>query len=117
MAHLPIVSGLIQTSTAPDPSSPSEYPLPKTIDPLHHRAPPEPPKMLPQRQIMRAAPRFLRSPAVQRRFMSSPAPKAGENAFVKERQAVKEHAAGTTGESFQRPEEDERRPIGSYRSS
>lgn len=69
--------------------------------------------MLPQRQIMRAAPRFLRSPAVQRRFMSSPAPKAGENAFVKERQAVKEHAAGTTGESFRGSEEDERRPIGS----
>lgn len=116
MAHLPIVSGLIQTSTAPDPSSPSEYPLPKTIDPLH-RDHPEPPKMLPQRQIMRAAPRFLRSPAVQRRFMSSPAPKAGENAFVKERQAVKEHAAGTTGESFRGPEEDERRPIGSQWSS
>lgn len=61
---------------------------------------------------MRAAPRFLRSPAVQRRFMSSPAPKAGENAFVKERQAVKEHAAGTTGESFRGPEGDGGRPIG-----
>lgn len=68
--------------------------------------------MSPQRQIMRSAPRFLRSPAVQRRFMSSPAPKAGENAFVKERQAVKEHAAGTTGESSRWPEEDEGWPIG-----
>lgn len=55
--------------------------------------------MFPQRQIMRSAPRFLRSGAVQRRFMSSPAPKAGENAFIKEREAVKHHAAGTTGES------------------
>ncbi|KAI3398623.1 hypothetical protein diail_8971 [Diaporthe ilicicola] len=52
--------------------------------------------MFPQRQILRSAPRFLRSPAVQRRFMSSPAPKAGENAFIKEREAVKHHAAGTT---------------------
>lgn len=65
-----------------------------------------------QRQIMRSAPRFLRSPAVQRRFMSSPAPKAGENAFIKEREAVKEHAAGTTGESLRRAKEDECRPIG-----
>ena len=68
--------------------------------------------MFPQRQIMRSAPRFLRSPAVQRRFMSSPAPKAGENAFIKEREAVKEHAAGTTGESARGPEGDEGRPIG-----
>lgn len=68
--------------------------------------------MFPQRQIMRSAPRFLRSPAVQRRFMSSPAPKAGENAFIKEREAVKHHAAGTTGESLRGPEEDEHRPIG-----
>jgi hypothetical protein len=58
--------------------------------------------MFPQRQILRSAPRFLRSPAVQRRFMSSPAPKAGENAFIKEREAVKHHAAGTTGEFFPR---------------
>ncbi|KAK6068897.1 cytochrome c oxidase subunit [Seiridium cupressi] len=53
--------------------------------------------MLPQRQILRAAPRVsaqLRAPAMrsvmQRRLAST------ENAFVKERQAVKEHAAGTT---------------------
>lgn len=56
--------------------------------------------MLPQRQILRGAPRFavrLRSPVVQRRLASS-TPQAGENAFVRERRAVKEHAAGTTGE-------------------
>ncbi|EOO01347.1 putative cytochrome c oxidase subunit protein [Phaeoacremonium minimum UCRPA7] len=54
---------------------------------------------------MRAAPRFasqLRSPAVrsalQRRLMSSPAAGSStENAFVRERKAVKEHAASTTG--------------------
>ncbi|KAH6688864.1 cytochrome c oxidase polypeptide VIa [Plectosphaerella plurivora] len=49
--------------------------------------------MLPQRQMLRAAPRFaaqLRTP-VQRRLASS-----GENAFVRERQHVKEHAAGST---------------------
>ncbi|ROW07183.1 hypothetical protein VPNG_07388 [Cytospora leucostoma] len=51
--------------------------------------------MFPQRQILRSAPRFLRAPA-QRRLMSAGPAKAGENAFVKERQAVKEHAAGTT---------------------
>lgn len=73
--------------------------------------------MFPQRQIMRSAPRFLRSPAVQRRFMSSPAPKAGENAFVKEREAVKEHAAGTTGESSRGPDEDGGRPFGWQRGS
>lgn len=86
----------------PNPSSPSEYPLPKqsSLSTPTPSSSPEPPKMFPQRQILRSAPRFLRSPAVQRRFMSSPAPKAGENAFVKEREAVKEHAAGTTGESF-----------------
>lgn len=56
--------------------------------------------MLPQRQLLRGAPRFaarLRSPVVQRRLASS-TPQAGENAFVRERRAVKEHAAGTTGE-------------------
>ncbi|KAK0725595.1 cytochrome c oxidase, subunit VIa [Lasiosphaeris hirsuta] len=55
-----------------------------------------------QRQLLGAT-RFaaqLRSPAVrstvQRRLASSgPAP-AGENAFVRERRAVKEHAAGST---------------------
>ncbi|KUI72758.1 Cytochrome c oxidase subunit 6A, mitochondrial [Cytospora mali] len=51
--------------------------------------------MFPQRQILRSAPRFLRAPA-QRRLMSSGPVKAGENAFIKERQAVKDHAAGTT---------------------
>ncbi|KUI57035.1 Cytochrome c oxidase subunit 6A, mitochondrial [Cytospora mali] len=53
--------------------------------------------MFPQRQILRSAPRFLRAPA-QRRLMSSGPVKAGENAFIKERQAVKDHAAGTTGD-------------------
>lgn len=51
--------------------------------------------MFPQRQILRAAPRFaaqLRSPVVQRRLASS-----GENAFIRERQHAKEHAAGSTG--------------------
>lgn len=52
--------------------------------------------MFPQ-PIMRSAPRFLRATA-QRRLMSSGSVKAGENAFIKERQAVKEHAAGSTGE-------------------
>ncbi|KAI0130077.1 cytochrome c oxidase-like protein [Xylariales sp. AK1849] len=53
--------------------------------------------MLPQRQILRAAPRLtaqLRNPVfrstLQRRFAST------ENAFVKERQAVKDHAGATT---------------------
>ena len=73
--------------------------------------------MFPQRQILRSAPRFLRARPVQRRLMSSPAPKAGENAFIKEREAVKHHAAGTTGESFRRPERDEGRPIGWHRGS
>ena len=56
--------------------------------------------MIGQRQILRTAPRAvaqLRAPvlrsAVQRRFASN------ENNFVKERQAIKEHAAGTTGQS------------------
>ncbi|KAJ4386220.1 Cytochrome c oxidase subunit 13, mitochondrial [Gnomoniopsis smithogilvyi] len=47
--------------------------------------------MFAQRQVFRA----LRSPAIQRRFAST-APKAGENAFVAERRAVKEHAAEST---------------------
>ncbi|KAF3055237.1 Cytochrome c oxidase subunit 6A, mitochondrial [Daldinia childiae] len=57
--------------------------------------------MLPQRQLLRATPRLasqLRAAntapvfrsALQRRFAST------ENAFIKERQAVKEHAAATT---------------------
>lgn len=56
--------------------------------------------MFPARQMLRGAPRVgaqLRNPAirqaVQRRFAST------ENAFVKEREAVKEHAAATTGAS------------------
>ncbi|KAK1826511.1 cytochrome c oxidase [Podospora conica] len=54
--------------------------------------------MLPQRQLLRGAQRFgaqVRSPVVQRRLASS-TPQAGENAFVRERRHVKEHAAGTT---------------------
>lgn len=54
--------------------------------------------MFAQRQIFKAAPRLsaqLRNTAfrgnVQRRLAST------ENAFVKEREAVKEHAAATTG--------------------
>lgn len=46
--------------------------------------------------LARTAPRVaaqLRAPA-QRRLASS----ATENAFIKERQHIKEHAAGTTGE-------------------
>jgi len=50
-------------------------------------------------RILRAAPRFVRAPA-QRRLMSA-VPESGakgtENAFVRERQHVKEHAAATTG--------------------
>lgn len=48
--------------------------------------------MLAQRQVLRA----LRAPIVQRRFAST-APKAGENSFIAERRAVKEHAAETSG--------------------
>ncbi|KAI1211924.1 mitochondrial cytochrome c oxidase subunit VIa [Annulohypoxylon truncatum] len=55
-----------------------------------------------QRQILRATPRLsaqLRSPVLrstlQRRLASTEA-KTTENAFVKERQAVKEHASATT---------------------
>lgn len=52
--------------------------------------------MLAQRFVTRGAARFgaqLRSPAVQRRMNSSTG-----NAWAKERQHVKEHAADTTGE-------------------
>lgn len=55
--------------------------------------------MFAQRQVLRA----LRTPAIQRRFAST-APKAGENAFVAERRAVKEHAAESTGMSKQNSE-------------
>jgi hypothetical protein len=53
--------------------------------------------MFPQREILRNAPRFLRATA-QRRLMSSGPAKAGESVFAKERQAVKEHAAGSSGQ-------------------
>jgi len=49
-----------------------------------------------QRQLFGAA-RFAVRSAMQRRLASS-SPQAGENAFIRERQAVKEHAAATTGE-------------------
>jgi cytochrome c oxidase subunit 6a len=55
-----------------------------------------------QRQLLRGAPRLaaqLRSPvirSVMQRRLASSTPQAGENAFVRERQAVKEHAAATT---------------------
>lgn len=54
-------------------------------------------KMFAARQVARNAPRFaaqMRAPA-QRRLASS----ATENAFVKERQHIKDHAKGTTGTS------------------
>jgi hypothetical protein len=60
--------------------------------------------MLPQHQMFRLAPRFatqLRNPAVRsaiQRRLASTAGKSGENAFIKEREAVKAHAAGSTGE-------------------
>lgn len=54
--------------------------------------------MFAQRQALRA----LRMPMIQRRLASS-APKAGENAFVAERRAVKEHAAQSSGESLSEP--------------
>jgi hypothetical protein len=69
----------------------------------------EPPQhtMFPQRSMMRASQRFasqIRSPAVrtpfQRRFASSESSAfkgAEDNAFNRERHAVKEHAVGTTG--------------------
>jgi hypothetical protein len=75
----------------------------------------EPPQntMSPQRTIMRASQRLasqLRSPAVrtpfQRRFASSESTVfkgAEDNAFNRERLAVKEHAAGTTGEELIEP--------------
>ncbi|KAK1720573.1 cytochrome c oxidase subunit VIa [Colletotrichum lupini] len=54
-----------------------------------------------QRQLLSAAARAARAPAVrstvQRRFASTT-----ENAFIKEREAAKHHAAQTTG-SFLRP--------------
>ena len=63
-------------------------------------------KMFAQRQIGRLAPRFaanVRTPAtrstVQRRLMSSAETTSStEPAFVRERRAVKEHAAGSTSE-------------------
>ncbi len=56
-----------------------------------------------QRQVARLAAN-LRTPAVrstvQRRLFSAPsAGSSTENAFVRERRAVKEHAAGSTGEA------------------
>ncbi|KAK1758392.1 putative cytochrome c oxidase subunit protein [Echria macrotheca] len=54
--------------------------------------------MFAQRQLLRGAPRLsaqLRTP-LQRRLASSTPAQAGENAFIRERRAVKEHAAGTT---------------------
>lgn len=51
--------------------------------------------MFAARQVTRTAPRFaaqLRTP-MQRRFASS-----AENEFISERQHIKEHAQGTTGE-------------------
>lgn len=69
--------------------------------PLHFKtAKPRPSSrhtMFPQREILRNAPRFLRATA-QRRLMSAGPAKAGESAFIKERQAVKEHAASSTGQ-------------------
>lgn len=61
--------------------------------------------MLAQRQIFRNAPRVaaqLRAPvlrsAVQRRFASNTASNtAKKNKFIEEREAVKAHAASTTG--------------------
>lgn len=60
------------------------------------------------RQILRSAPRFARQAArapAQRRLMSSPATTSSgtENAFIRERKAVKDHAAGTTGTFFGPP--------------
>ncbi|KAK5664378.1 hypothetical protein OQA88_601 [Cercophora sp. LCS_1] len=51
-----------------------------------------------QRQLVRGASRVAARarPAVQRRLASSTPGPAGENAFVRERRHVKEHAAGTT---------------------
>ncbi|KAK0633686.1 cytochrome c oxidase subunit VIa-domain-containing protein [Immersiella caudata] len=55
-----------------------------------------------QHRLLRGAPRFaaqLRSPvirSVMQRRLASSTPQAGENAFVRERQAVKEHAGATT---------------------
>ncbi|KAK0655441.1 cytochrome c oxidase, subunit VIa [Cercophora newfieldiana] len=49
-----------------------------------------------QRQLLLRGRALLRSPVLQRRLASS-TPKAGEkNAFLRERQAVKDHAAATT---------------------
>lgn len=69
--------------------------------------------MFPQRTIMRASQRLgsqLRSPVVrtpfQRRLASSESTVfkgAEDNAFNRERLAVKEHAAGTTGEQLIEP--------------
>jgi len=52
--------------------------------------------MIAQRLGLRAA-RQLRAPA-QRRLASSTPAKAGENAFLKEREDIKHHAHATTGE-------------------
>lgn len=68
----------------------------------HHNA-----AMLPQRAIQRQSQRFasqLRSPAIrtpaQRRFASTENAFKGaeDNAFNRERKAVKDHAAGSSGE-------------------
>ena len=58
--------------------------------------------MFTQRQLLRAVPRLtaqLKTPAQRR--LASHTPSAGsstENAFIRERRAVKEHAAGSAGE-------------------
>jgi cytochrome c oxidase subunit 6a len=63
-------------------------------------------KMLPQRTMIRTSQRFatgLRSPAIrtpfQRRFASTETAFKGaeDNAFNRERKAVKDHAAATSG--------------------
>lgn len=75
--------------------------------PIWRAIEPPPHTMLPQRSMMRFSQRFasqIRSPAVrtplQRRFASSETTVfkgAEDNAFNRERAAVKEHAVGTTG--------------------
>lgn len=63
-------------------------------------------KMFPQRTLLRTSQRFLRAPALrrttQRRAASTESSFTGaeDNAFNRERKAVKDHAAATSGISF-----------------
>lgn len=63
-------------------------------------------RILPRAQLSRIAPRLQPphvSAAVRRFATGAPAPKFIESTFVKERDAVKQHAAGSSGQYSRHP--------------